>query len=986
MKRTLSGIAAAALLAGSFAPAAFAATTANYTDISGNFAQQDIITLTQQGFIHGYSDGTFRPNALVTRGQFLAYFLNVAKSVTHVQPGAHAQYYSDIPPRNWDYNYIGAAQQAGWINPFWINVKLHSRFNENYQASWGDAASFFVAAFEKAGLIKTTNGMAPLAYAKSIGLFNGIPSNQNQIYLNRASASVVLANILKFETQGQTPTGATVTLSGGSTMAGNTNEALSVSMKDASGNPYNYGSAPVTYAVTSNGAATQNAFVSSSGQFVATAAGTYNVTATIDGVTSSPLTITVYGQAAGVKLSTSQSSFVADGQSGDTVIAQIVDGSGNPVTNFNGTMTFTDTSGQLVTSTGTTSGSVTNVPVTNGVAKINLKANMLAGSSDTITGTDIVQTGSSQALSSNGTAASAQVSVTEVAQQAASLKVVPSATTVENNQSTQDAFTVQVLDQNGQPMLTGVYPVTLSVSGPGQFTSNTATSTAYVGNGSSNSAVSGMIQSVQGQSGAITVTASSQGLQSGSAQIQSTVVGSPAAVHVAVNPNSSGTITAGSSGGIFDVTTVDANGNTVSDPNNSGFSAQVWQGSTQITSGVSAQVSGNQVTVSGTKAGSYTLKVFSSDNLTPASINFTIQAASASKVAITSPAANVDLPMANNTTNIVAQIEDAYGNPVAQANVPVQFTVTNAAGSDTATLGGSTSGVVSATSNSNGQITLPFVGSHAPGDAWNVSADQVNGQAVSASPVRINMVNIVPTSLKIGMQDTATYSGNNSVYLNSPTTAQAGDTVTVTITPQDAYGNASTNGDLLQITLPAGLTNPQGAGIQATSTANVYTVNVPTQGSGAGTVTFNATASQAGPATVSVQDLSVGTGNVTGSASMNIVAGAATGAALFNSSGQEVTSANELSVTAQQPVQLFLRPVDSQGNSVIEGAAAQTFNLSDNGAGGNFRLSSTGSNVSSVQLPAGSSGVPVYYVNPSSTTVLPQATLAPTSSSSSSST
>ena len=955
-------MAAAALIVGAIAPAAFAATgTVSYTDINGNFAEQDIISLSQQGYIHGYSDGQYRPNELVTRGQFLAYFMNVVKSATAVSPGAHKQYFADIPPRNWDYNYVGAAEAAGWLVPSWINVKLGGRFNENYQASWGDAASFFVAAMERAGKLTSTGGMAPLAYAKSIGLFQGIPSSQNQIYLNRASAAVVLYNILSYVKNGgsatQTPTVSSVTLSGGASLSSNTSEPLTVTAKDSSGNVMNVSSSQISYQVTGSGSTnTAGAFVSASGVLVVTAPGTYNITATVGGVTSAPLVVTVPGAASALKLSAASPSLVADASSTDTLTATVVDANGNPVTSFNGTVSFSDTNGQLVGANGALSNAVSGVSVTNGVATIKVQATATPGTTDTITANNLVQSGSSTPVAYNGGALSGNLAISQTQQVATSLSVTPSSPTVENNAPSTDAFTVQVLDQAGVPMLSGVNTINLSVSGAGQLSPTSQATTAYVGNGTTTAGASGSVTSEQGVTGSIVVTATSPGLTSGSATIQSLVVGSPAAIKVAADKNSSSTFAAGSSGGVFDVSTVDANGNTVNDTSNPTYTATVWQGSTQITSGVTATVAGNQVDVTGTAAGSYTLKVESSDNLTAGTVNFQVTAGPAAKVVFLSPSAAVDLPIQNDSMTIQAELQDSYGNAVTTAGVPVTFSVAERSGQDAATLGGSASGQYTATTGANGVVSVPFVGSHLVGDAWTISATQVNGVSITTAPVYVKMVAAVPTQVNVGMQDTASLPNNNPNYLHSTGYAQAGDTVTVTLSATDAFGNASPNGDVMQVTLPAGLNNP--AGLTATSTPGVYTVTLPASGQ----TTFTATAATEGAATVKVTDLSVGSTTLTGSGTIDIVPGPAVGAALF-SNATIVNAANPLAVQANTPIQLWVKPVDIEGNAVVQGQQPLTLNLSDGGKGGSFRLTPQGGNISSIQIPAGSSEVMLYYVN-----------------------
>ncbi len=594
MKKTLISLATVATLTGMVAPSAFAATSypSSYKDISGNFAQQDILALSQKGIMHGYSDGTFRPSQIISRGQFLAYFFNLVSSFTGVKPVAHAQYYADIPPRNWDYNYVGAAQAYGWIVPSWIGVKVGGHFNENYRASWGDAASFVVGMLKSDQLMPNMHGLAPLSWAKANGLFNGIPLLENHVYLDRASAAVVLMNIYNYiekiqnsgnnsgsgsgnssgngsnsgsgnsggtsssggGTTSQTaPQGATVTLSSPNlVLQNNGTQQLTVVMKDGSGNVFNYGSAPVTYSTNS-----PNAFVSPSGVLVVTQPGTYQVTATVEGVKSNVLTVTVVGAAAGVKLTPASSTLVVGGSATDVITATIIDANGNPVTNFNGSMEFRDTNAQLVTTTGTTTNDLLNVPVVNGQATVSIRSTNQLGGSDTITGTNILATGSTSMVTGASGTANASISVSQVQQQATSIKVTPNNSSVENNASTEDGFTIQVLDQSGQPMLSGSYPLTISVSGAGTLDPGTPTSTYYVGTGNASNVVMGNIWSKQGVGGQISIQVTSPNLQPGSASIQSVTVGAPASLHLAIDASSNGTFAAGTSGALFDLTSVD---------------------------------------------------------------------------------------------------------------------------------------------------------------------------------------------------------------------------------------------------------------------------------------------------------------------------------------------------------------------------------------------------------------------------------------------
>ncbi|MCY0900742.1 MAG: glycosyl hydrolase family 18 protein [Firmicutes bacterium] len=172
-------------------------TGAPYTDIAGNFAAADILTLTDEGYIHGFADQTFRPNLPVTRGQFLAYLMTLIEPTTGVTPQSDGpQHYADVPPGNWAFASVASAYAAGWIQADWIGAEPGQDFHENDQASRGDAAAFFVAALEhqKNPLI-LPRGVSPLTYADELGWFAGIPEAASTTYLTRADAAVVLANM-----------------------------------------------------------------------------------------------------------------------------------------------------------------------------------------------------------------------------------------------------------------------------------------------------------------------------------------------------------------------------------------------------------------------------------------------------------------------------------------------------------------------------------------------------------------------------------------------------------------------------------------------------------------------------------------------------------------------------------------------------------------------------------------------------------------------
>ena len=74
-KRLLCGVLIAALLL----PAAMAAPSeSSFPDTQGHWAQEQIEAAVQSGWVNGYPDGTFRPNATITRAEFVKMLLEAA--------------------------------------------------------------------------------------------------------------------------------------------------------------------------------------------------------------------------------------------------------------------------------------------------------------------------------------------------------------------------------------------------------------------------------------------------------------------------------------------------------------------------------------------------------------------------------------------------------------------------------------------------------------------------------------------------------------------------------------------------------------------------------------------------------------------------------------------------------------------------------------------------------------------------------------------
>ncbi|WP_053959899.1 hypothetical protein [Sulfobacillus thermosulfidooxidans] len=182
----------------------------------------------------------------------------------------------------------------------------------------------------------------------------------------------------------------------------------------------------------------------------------------------SKATFDAFGQAAAVKLSAASSSLVADGQATDTITATVVDANGNPVANFNGTVTIASSGSgvKFAPATGqasdfTFSGTSGTLTLSQGKGSFVVDAGTVAGLSDTFTASDLTPTaGSPVSGVATGTA-----TVKTIPQVATKIIVTPSTQRVAVNQSSADPVQAEVVDQLGNPMLSGTYPLTFTVVG-----------------------------------------------------------------------------------------------------------------------------------------------------------------------------------------------------------------------------------------------------------------------------------------------------------------------------------------------------------------------------------------------------------------------------------------------------------------------------------------------------------------------------------------
>ncbi|MGE6575369.1 YDG domain-containing protein [Paenibacillus xylanexedens] len=91
----------------------FGAAESSASDIEGNWAESQITKWIDKGFIHGYEDGSFKPNNTITRAEF---FSLVNRSYGFTETASVS--FKDVNSSNWAYAEVSKAVKAGYIKGY----------------------------------------------------------------------------------------------------------------------------------------------------------------------------------------------------------------------------------------------------------------------------------------------------------------------------------------------------------------------------------------------------------------------------------------------------------------------------------------------------------------------------------------------------------------------------------------------------------------------------------------------------------------------------------------------------------------------------------------------------------------------------------------------------------------------------------------------------------------------------------------------------
>lgn len=101
-----------------------------FSDISGHWAEENITKMSEQGYLDGYQDGTFKPDAVMTRAEFI----KVLTKIYNVeQPDNSYKCWTDVSADEWYSPYAA----TGLLLPIYGDGGLYGiKFLERYEAAY----------------------------------------------------------------------------------------------------------------------------------------------------------------------------------------------------------------------------------------------------------------------------------------------------------------------------------------------------------------------------------------------------------------------------------------------------------------------------------------------------------------------------------------------------------------------------------------------------------------------------------------------------------------------------------------------------------------------------------------------------------------------------------------------------------------------------------------------------------------------------------
>lgn len=181
-----------------------AANATRFSDVADNYTATAIETLRLMGVLDGYSDGTFRPNAALTRAQFCKMAVYAMDGGSELGRYSTVTIFPDVKPSFWASSYINMAAKKGIIAGF-----ADGKFKPNQTVTAGQAVTILMRGLGYKD--ENMGGVWPQGYmaeAKTCGLLKSTGITSAYSALTRGQAAKLFLNL--FEAKRGTGEGAVV--------------------------------------------------------------------------------------------------------------------------------------------------------------------------------------------------------------------------------------------------------------------------------------------------------------------------------------------------------------------------------------------------------------------------------------------------------------------------------------------------------------------------------------------------------------------------------------------------------------------------------------------------------------------------------------------------------------------------------------------------------------------------------------------------------
>ena len=194
-KRIVSLLLAVCMTASLLVVSASGAQSVTFADVGDRSTAMAVESLRLMGVLDGYRDGTFRPNASLTRAQFckmVVYAMNASEELGRY---SMVTVFPDVKPSYWAASYINMAAKGKKV----IAGFADGRFHPDNTVTVGQAVTILVRLLGYTD--EDVGGIWPqghMATAATIGLTEGVSSNA-YAKLTRGQAARLFLNLLRME-------------------------------------------------------------------------------------------------------------------------------------------------------------------------------------------------------------------------------------------------------------------------------------------------------------------------------------------------------------------------------------------------------------------------------------------------------------------------------------------------------------------------------------------------------------------------------------------------------------------------------------------------------------------------------------------------------------------------------------------------------------------------------------------------------------------